>query len=123
MHLQKLFTGSSCVSIGLNTLAINPLRAELILGYVKMYLHFLAYLNTEMAQVVEILPDGRQGPFYPTHYHVYWWPGNGRSQAISSHGIDNFSWNIFGSAQEELMSAVLLQSLADTNVLLGFAVI
>ena len=38
-----------------------------------------------------ILPHREQGPINPTYgsqYHGCWWPGDGRSQTISSHGID-----------------------------------
>ena len=50
------------------------------------YLHFHSYLNTDMVPFVEILPHGRQGPFFPA-YHGCWWPGDARSQDISSHDI------------------------------------
>ena len=45
---------------------INPCHTELFLGYVKLYLHFLWFLYSNMAQVVEILPHGRQGPVCPS---------------------------------------------------------
>ena len=38
---------------------------KLFLRNTKIYLHFLALPNTEMAQEVEILPHWRQGPVYP----------------------------------------------------------
>ena len=44
---------------------INSCHDEFILGNIKMNLHFLSFLNTEMGQVVEILPHGRQRPVYP----------------------------------------------------------
>ena len=55
---------------------------------VRAYVHFMLFLNTMMAQVVEILPCGRQEPFLLCHlYHDYWWPGDARSQDINNHGI------------------------------------
>ena len=41
---------------------VNPCHAEFILGNTKIYLNFLLFRNTEMAQVVEILPHEKQGP-------------------------------------------------------------
>ena len=35
---------------------VDPCCAESILGNMKLYFHFLSFLHTEMAQVVEILP-------------------------------------------------------------------
>ena len=40
---------------------VNPLRSEFSQAHINIYLYFLSYLDTEMAHVVEILPDyGRQ---------------------------------------------------------------
>ena len=39
-----------------------------------MYLHFLSFLISEVAQVVEIVPEWRQGHVYPaesSQYHAY----------------------------------------------------
>ena len=35
-------------------------------GNKNIYLHFLSFLNIDMTQVVEILPQVRQGPTYST---------------------------------------------------------
>ena len=37
---------------------------EFFCGYINMYLHYLSLPNSEMAQVVGILPNWRQGPCY-----------------------------------------------------------
>ena len=37
----------------------------------KINLHFLSFLDTEMAQVVGIIPRGRQGPVYPAQLTLY----------------------------------------------------
>ena len=51
--------------------------------------HFLSFLNTNMALVVEIHPNGRQGPIYPKS-SIPWllitWQHKG--WIICSHGID-----------------------------------
>ena len=49
----------------------NPCNAKFISGNIKVYLHFLSFLDTKMAQVTEILPCVRQGPVYPT-YKIQW---------------------------------------------------
>ena len=48
---------------------VNPFRAEYVLGNIKIYLHFLSFLDT---QVVKILPHERQGPMYLicNQYHI-----------------------------------------------------
>ena len=43
---------------------IKSYLAEFILGNIKMYLHFVSLLNTEIAQEVEILLHGRRGTVY-----------------------------------------------------------
>ena len=43
-----------------------------------MYLYFLSFFNTNMAQMV----------IQYSQYHGCWWPGDTRSQDISNHGID-----------------------------------
>ena len=49
----------------------------------------VSFLDTEMAQVVEIFPYGRQGPFIlHVHHNGCWCPGSLRRQVISSRGID-----------------------------------
>ena len=44
----------------------NSLRAKFFRGNKNIYLHFMALLYTDMAQVVEILPHVRQGHTYST---------------------------------------------------------
>ena len=51
----------------------------------KINMHFLSFLNFDVAQVVEILPHGRQGHILPSQYHGCRWPGNTRSHGISCH--------------------------------------
>ena len=46
---------------------INPSRAHFFIGNIKkMYLQFISYLHTDVIQVVEILPRGRQELAYST---------------------------------------------------------
>ena len=44
--------------------SINSHPAKFIFEDMKIYLHFLSFLNMEMAQVFEILARGRRGPTY-----------------------------------------------------------
>ena len=40
----------------------NPLHATFFSGNKNIYLHFMSFLHMDMTQVVEILPQVRQGP-------------------------------------------------------------
>ena len=40
----------------------HPLRAHFFSGDKSIYLHFMSFLHIDMTQVVEILPQVRQGP-------------------------------------------------------------
>ena len=51
----------------------------------NMYSQFLSFLHANMTQVVEILPHV---PTLHSPYHGCWWPGDARSQGISSHNVD-----------------------------------
>ena len=42
--------------------SINPLHAEFFRRIININLHFISFLNTDMTQVVEILPQVRKGP-------------------------------------------------------------
>ena len=44
----------------------NPLRAKFLKGNRNIYLHFMSFLQIDMTQEIEILPQGRQGPTYST---------------------------------------------------------
>ena len=60
----------------------------------KIYWHFYHFSTTRMRwlmYVVEILPPGRQGPFYPALVNAVVADGIGdtRSQGISSYGFDS----------------------------------
>ena len=46
--------------------SINPLRAKFLRGNKNIYLHFMPFLHIDIAQVVEILFEVRQGPTYAT---------------------------------------------------------
>ena len=60
-------------------------------------LHFLAYLNTEVAKLVDKHPLGRQWPVYlHTQHNGCWWLGDARSQGIGIHGIDLIILGYFG---------------------------
>ena len=44
---------------------VKSCATELFRETMKIYLHFLSFLNTELEQVVEIFPHGWQGSMYP----------------------------------------------------------
>ena len=51
-------------------------------------MHFLSYLDTEMAQVVAIVLHGSQVSFIiHIHYHGYLWPGDDWAKAKSTLNI------------------------------------
>ena len=69
-------------------------RTEFIWGYIKKYFYLLSFLNTEMTQVVEIFPRGRQEGIlmiYPALSipNTVAADGDARSQGINSHGMDH----------------------------------
>ena len=45
---------------------LNPLRAKFFRGNINIYLHFVSFLDIDMTQVVEILPQIRQERTYST---------------------------------------------------------
>ena len=45
---------------------VNSLHAKLFRGNKNIYSHFTSFLHIDMTQVVEILPQVRQGPTYST---------------------------------------------------------
>ena len=49
-----------------NLYHLNPLRAKFFRGNINVYLHFMSLLHIDMTQVVEILPQIRQGPTHST---------------------------------------------------------
>ena len=57
----------------------------------------MSFLHIDLTQVVEILPQVRQGlPILHNQYHGCWWPGDARSQGISNHDIYNVELDHFG---------------------------
>ena len=49
----------------------------------NMYFHFISILNTEMAQVEEIIYDGdNDQPTLQSQYHGCWWPGEVMSEGM-----------------------------------------
>ena len=61
--------------------------------YKEIHLHFLFFLNTEMAQVIEILLcEGQEAVNLISQYHGCWWPGNVRTSAIIV--LSQFAWYI-----------------------------
>ena len=70
-----------------NVNIINPLCWVVLTKKKKCFCIFYRFSNIK---VFLVLPYGRHIPVYPTYtqYRGYWWPGNTRSQGISSHGID-----------------------------------
>ena len=69
-------------------------------------LHFLSYLNTEMAQVVEIIPHGRH-----MFYHGHWYPSSSRGHNISIYVIDQFVPNILVPVKESLEYSVSINEI------------
>ena len=57
---------------------INPQHVEFISWNEKIYLHFLSFLDTQVAQVMITIPfpKGDKNMFIKnTQYHGWWWPG------------------------------------------------
>ena len=50
----------------LNETLLNSLRANFFIGNINMYLHFMSFLRTDMAKIIEILPRIRPGLTYFT---------------------------------------------------------
>ena len=48
--------------IVLQLIIINPLRAKFFRGNINIYLHFMSFLHIDLAQVLKILPQVREGP-------------------------------------------------------------
>ena len=46
--------------------AINPLRANFFRGNMNICLHFMSFLQSDMTQILKILPQVRKGPTYST---------------------------------------------------------
>ena len=77
-----------------------------------VYLHFLSFFHTKMVQVVKIFPWEDKDLFILHNwYQDCWWPGNAKSQGISSHGIDPalldyFGWWYPGNARSQGISSI-----------------
>ena len=69
---------------------LNPQHVQFISVNIETNLHFLSFLNTEMEQIVEILPINNNKHLFAHHsqYPGCWGFGGTRSQGISSHDID-----------------------------------
>ena len=48
------------------TAFLNSLHAKFFRGNINLYLHFMSFLHIDKTQVVEILPQIRQGPTHST---------------------------------------------------------
>ena len=75
----------------------NPLRANFFRGNKNIYLHFMSFLHTDMTQVVEILPRGRQKSILHSQYHGHWCPGDTKSHVINNSDFDYVEPNQFSS--------------------------
>ena len=75
-------TLSLCIHLLCQCYFVNSYNTEFTLWNIKMYL-FLWFLNTNTVQLVKICLHGSQ-----CWYHCCWWPGNARSQGISSNDIN-----------------------------------
>ena len=47
----------------------------------------MSFLHIDMTQEVEILKEDKDLPILHSQYHGCWYPGDARSQGISSHDI------------------------------------
>ena len=82
----------------------NSLNAESFSGNINIYLYFLWFIYTVVAQVIELC--GRQGLFILCNqYHGCRCPGSWRRQAISSHGIDlvHMEYSITGMGRMNML--------------------
>ena len=66
MYVSRLFIKSSFSCKHSILRNVNPLCVIFFRGNINMYLHFMLFLHIDMTQVVEILPQVRQGPTYST---------------------------------------------------------
>ena len=67
---------------------INPCPAKFILENINVHLHLLSFLNTEMCRSLKSFFLSETDLFIlHSQCHCCWWPGDARSQGISSHGI------------------------------------
>ena len=91
-HHDPIVLGFGAEKQGLSVLENNLSNAsccgELFSSeYLKMYLHFISFLSTEMPKLFSC---GRRGLVYSTYSILWllWWPCNARSQHFSSNGFD-----------------------------------
>ena len=68
---------------------------------------YLPLHNIEMAQRVEIFPEGRHRLIQYSQYNCCWWPGDTQSQGISSEGIDLVVLNNLDSVVKWLIICIL----------------
>ena len=70
--------------------ALNPCYANSLVGNIKMCSHFLSFLNSEAAWIIESLCHGRQTSLYPSQsvYWFCWRLGDARNQGIGNRGIN-----------------------------------
>ena len=118
---------------------VNPLHAKFFRRNKNIYLHFMSFLHIDMTQVVEILPQVRQGPTYstesvswvlmswwrkePGHQQPWYWPSETeltRSPHINGYNsVDSSHW------QQNCQSQIRIRCLFDgqnTNMFIHLSI-
>ena len=89
--IDLLCVGVNCMYMSWESTSwFNPLRAKFVRGNLNIYLDFMSFLHMDITQVVEIIPQIRQGPACstksipwllmswrhkePGHYLPWYWP-------------------------------------------------
>ena len=93
---------------------VNSLYPKLFWGNVKNSVYI--FNNFLTLRCLQVLHHGRQGPgILCCQFHGCWWPGNSRSQGISSNGIGWVFYEIVQSQHPKgvtIMTTVILKSFA-----------
>ena len=74
----------------------NPFHAVYIVGNIKYVCIFLLCFSTEMTQFKFLCMEDKNLYIAQSQCHSCWWPGNVRSQVISSYGIGLVCLEYFG---------------------------
>ena len=85
----------------LDRVILNTCLAELTLWITKSCLHFLSFLDTEIAQIVNTPTQPLAGDTFILHIqnNGCWWPGGARSQLTPSMRYALFVWPIESTRQ------------------------
>ena len=69
------------------------------IGNIPIHLQYLSFLNAEIVKEIDILhylSIRTNSLILHSQYHGCWWPGDGRSQGITSHNIDLIVLEYYG---------------------------